>query len=168
MLHSQHMKNTDIYNSISPSATNLKNDNQSCEIKQIIPSIKYLKDEVIPRKVIPNIDQMNGYTSDNFDLRGKTYFKKLNSSNYLNNNNVNNIFTKDKEYIEKEITKKIENYRLTLNQDLLKILAEERQKEDNRDRILSEAETGEDRMRLEKIFTIDRNRASNKIENFNK
>ncbi len=75
---------------------------------------------------------------------------------------------KDKEYIEKEITKKIEQYRLSLNQELLELLAEERRKEDSRERMLKDVESVDERAKLEKLFNLERTQSSNKIEQFNK
>ena len=68
----------------------------------------------------------------------------------------------------KDIMKKIHNYRLSLNQELLKILTEEREKEKKREIIVGNCAKEDDKLRLEKLFAIERAVASNKIINFNK
>ena len=97
-------------------------------------------------------------------LTSKNKIKSTSSNNF---NNSSNLF-KDSNFIEKEISRKVDQYRLSLNQELLIILSEERQKEDNRERTLAEVEDDEERNKLEKLFGLERNQASYKIVNFNK
>jgi hypothetical protein len=67
-----------------------------------------------------------------------------------------------------DIDKKIYNYRLILNQDLLKILGDERTREEERERRINECTSEQEKIKLEKLFGIERALASNKIVNFNK
>jgi hypothetical protein len=120
-----------------------------------------------PQKQLPNIDNYNFSASNNVEYLSKNFnVKPSNSHGYSNSSVTNN--QKIKEHIDKEVVKKVEQYRLTLNEELLKILAEERQKEDNRERMLMEADTAEERLKLEKLFAIERSQASIKIVHFNK
>jgi hypothetical protein len=68
---------------------------------------------------------------------------------------------------EKEILKKVEEFRMKLNQGLLKLLSEERQKEDERERMLAMSTNQEERRKLERYFGYDRAQASNKIVEYN-
>ena len=52
--------------------------------------------------------------------------------------------------------KKIHNYRLSLNQELLKILTEEREKEKKREIIVGNCAKEDDKLRLENLFAIER------------
>ena len=56
----------------------------------------------------------------------------------------------------KDIMKKIHNYRLSLNQELLKILTEEREKEKKREIIVGNCAKEDDKLRLENLFAIER------------
>jgi len=67
-----------------------------------------------------------------------------------------------------DLEKKIKNYRQILNQELMILLNEERQKEEERDKRIFECDEEEDRKRLDKLFGVERAIASNKIVNFNK
>jgi len=60
----------------------------------------------------------------------------------------------------------MDEYRFNLNQELLKILTEEREKEENRERTLATAKR-EEREKLEKHFGIERATASDKILKYN-
>jgi hypothetical protein len=68
---------------------------------------------------------------------------------------------------EKEIVKRVDEYRLKLNQNLLKILSDERQKEDDRERMLQLAKNNDERHKLEKYFGSERATATTKILKFN-
>jgi hypothetical protein len=69
---------------------------------------------------------------------------------------------------KEDIDKKIYNYRLILNQDLLKILGDERTREEERERRINECTSEQEKIKLEKLFGVERALASNKIVNFNK
>jgi hypothetical protein len=66
-----------------------------------------------------------------------------------------------------EIGQKVEEYRLKLNQSLLMKLAEERQKEDDREKALNNARDEHERNKLEKQFGLERAQASNRIVKYN-
>lgn len=59
------------------------------------------------------------------------------------------------------------DYRLELNRELLRILAEEREKEDEREKLLQYAETQAERNKMEERFTYERAESSQKIMEFN-
>lgn len=63
---------------------------------------------------------------------------------------------------------KVDIYRIELNKDLLKILAEEREKEENRGRLMNECCLQEEKLNLEKIFGVERAQATHNIVNLNK
>lgn len=162
VIHSKQEKRCNGEKSIDPTRTHFFKENQFAEFKQNNP-MKY-KQEINQNKVIRN---------NNFDqimigsvTQQMIFSTKTNSSHQFTTSN--HILTKDKDFIENEISKKVENYRLALNHELLKILAEERQNEDSRERMIAEAECSEERVKLDKIFTIERSQSSHKIVNFNK
>jgi len=74
---------------------------------------------------------------------------------------------KEKKQKEKDILKKVEDYRLKLNEDLLALLSDERQKDENREKTVKETLDFDTRKRLEKAYGIERAQASYKIINFN-
>lgn len=132
-----------------------------------------LKDEndniITPsQKALPVLDFTSTGYNKQFIPSSKRSFQKANSSNKFSSKSGTLNQFNDKDYIEKEIVKKIEQYRLSLNQELLELLAEERRKEDGRERMLKEAESVEERTKLEKLFNIERSQSSKKIEQFNK
>ena len=88
------------------------------------------------------------------------------SSSVTKNPNVNNS-NPSVHLSEKEILKKVEEFRMKLNQGLLKLLSEERQKEDERERMLAMTTNQEERRKLERYFGYDRAQASNKIVEYN-
>jgi hypothetical protein len=67
-----------------------------------------------------------------------------------------------------DLDKKISNYRIVLNQELVKLLADERQKEEERESQLRNCGTEDVKERLERIFGVERAVASNRILAFNK
>ena len=68
---------------------------------------------------------------------------------------------------QQEIAQKVEEYKLKLNQNLLTKLAEERQKEDDRERALNLARDKTEWEKLEKQFGLERAQASNRIVKYN-
>ncbi len=88
------------------------------------------------------------------------------SSSVTRNVNINNS-NPSALLSEKEILKKVEEFRMKLNQGLLKLLSEERQKEDERERMLAMSTNQEERRKLERYFGYDRAQASNKIVEYN-
>ena len=72
--------------------------------------------------------------------------------------------SKQKKIIEKEIN----NYRFILNKELLLLLKDERNKEKERDLRIRECSEEDKKIKLDKLFSIERVIASNKILNFNK
>lgn len=81
----------------------------------------------------------------------------------LNDNDANKLPPLN----EKDIAKKLDEFRLKLNQNLLKLLSEERQKEDERERVLAVTTDSGERKKLEKYFGYERAQASTKIVKFN-
>ncbi len=117
---------------------------------------------------LPYLENSSNLFPKQFVTSSKSNSQKGLSSKRFSNKSSNLNQFKDKEYIEKEISKKIEQYRLSLNQELLELLAEERRKEDSRERMLKDVESVEERVKLEKLFNLERSQSSNKIEQFNK
>jgi len=68
---------------------------------------------------------------------------------------------------EKEITKKVNEYRMTLNKELLKLLSEQRVKEHEREILLSQTTDTIQRNNLIYQFYGERSLASNQILKFN-
>jgi hypothetical protein len=64
---------------------------------------------------------------------------------------------------EKEIQNKFKEYRFKLNNELLAILSEERQKEEERERIISSITNKTEREKLEYNYGLERAQASNRI-----
>jgi hypothetical protein len=90
-----------------------------------------------------------------------------NSQSSVSASDSNTFNSKLQQLDEKEIEKKINEYRLKLNQNLLKLLSEERQKEDERERILAVTNDPAERKKLEQYFGYERAQASNKVVKFN-
>ena len=65
------------------------------------------------------------------------------------------------------IQKKVEKFKFELNQELLNILSNEREKEDQRECRLVEEQNSEERKRLQTLFENERSVASSKIYAFN-
>ena len=61
----------------------------------------------------------------------------------------------------------MDEYRFNLNQELLKVLTEEREKEENRERVLAKTSKKDEREKYEKLFGIERASASDKILKYN-
>ena len=59
----------------------------------------------------------------------------------------------------------VKKLREKLSKELLEVLEFEQKQEDERDKKLTEQKTDEDKQKLEKIFGIERARASNRIVN---
>jgi len=74
---------------------------------------------------------------------------------------------KEKIQREKDILKKVEDYRLKLNEDLLALLSDERQKDENREKTIKENNNFDSRKKLEKAYGIERAQASFKIIKLN-
>jgi hypothetical protein len=130
-----------------------------------------LKDEIpfiSSQNPLPYLENSSNLLPKQFIPSSKSKSRKGHSSKRFSTKSSNLNQFKDKEYIEKEITKKIEQYRLSLNQELLELLAEERRKEDSRERMLKDVESVDERAKLEKLFNLERTQSSNKIEQFNK
>jgi hypothetical protein len=68
---------------------------------------------------------------------------------------------------EDEIIAKVEEFKMKQNQILLTKLAEERQKEDDREKALNNARDNAERSKLETQFGIERAQASARIVRYN-
>ncbi len=68
---------------------------------------------------------------------------------------------------EEEITAKVEEFKIKQNQILLTRLAEERQKEDDREKAINNAKDSAERTKLETQFGIERAQASARIVRYN-
>jgi hypothetical protein len=68
---------------------------------------------------------------------------------------------------EEEITAKVEEFKIKQNQILLTRLAEERQKEDDREKTINNAKDNGERTKLETQFGIERAQASARIVRYN-
>jgi hypothetical protein len=68
---------------------------------------------------------------------------------------------------EEEITSKVEEFKMKQNQILLTKLAEERQKEDDREKAINNARDTAERTKLETQFGIERAQASARIVRYN-
>ncbi len=68
---------------------------------------------------------------------------------------------------EEEIIAKVEEFKMKQNQILLTKLAEERQKEDDREKALNNARDNTERSKLETQFGIERAQASARIVRYN-
>jgi hypothetical protein len=77
------------------------------------------------------------------------------------------ILEENRKLTNDEINQKVEEYKLKLNQNLLSKLADERQKEDNREKALNNASNPDERSKLEKLFGNERAEASNRIVKYN-
>jgi hypothetical protein len=66
-----------------------------------------------------------------------------------------------------DMSNKLEEYKHKLNQNLLNKLAEEREKEDEREKALKHATDEDEKSRLEKQFGEERAEASNRIVKLN-
>ena len=69
--------------------------------------------------------------------------------------------------VNREILKKVEEYRASLILELFGILSVERKNEEERERVMKEADDDNNK-KLEKIYGRERAIASNKIVQFNK
>jgi len=94
------------------------------------------------------------------------YNKVIGSKQSQKKSQPKDINNSQKDNSQKDLQKKMVEYRYNLNQELLKILAEEREKEDNREKVLAKANR-EEREKYEKIFGMERANASERILKFN-
>jgi len=62
---------------------------------------------------------------------------------------------------------KLDDYRKKLNKQLLNLLTEEKKKDEEREKIFSQATNDNEKKRLNKIFSIERAQSSQKIAKFN-
>ena len=87
----------------------------------------------------------------------------MNSSSSLTIVNTEPLKILHKVDIEKDIIKQIEEFRYKLNEELLTMLTDEKQKEENRERLLISCQDKRERNKLENLFGIERAQAANKI-----
>jgi len=95
-----------------------------------------------------------------YALSSKNRNLKVNNKNEKHDNN-NNLLS------ESEVTQKLDDYRMILNQNLLKLLSEQRVKEQEREVILSQTTNEKEKNKLINQFNNERTIASNKIVIFN-
>jgi len=69
--------------------------------------------------------------------------------------------------IEKDIEKKIEVYKIKLNSDMLKVLKEEKQREDEREMNYYKATSEMEKSRLESLIALERVQSSERIIKLN-
>jgi hypothetical protein len=100
-------------------------------------------------------------------LNSSSYNKNFSNTTNLQNPKLLNKTNSSGQFSEKEILRKVEEFRMKLNQGLLKLLSEERQKEDERERVLAMNNNSEERRKLERYFGYERAQASNKIVEYN-
>lgn len=108
------------------------------------------------------ISSITPVENHNFDKSRDTININIININNTNNNNktINEAkFNKDKE--EKEI--KINNYRLQLNQELMKVIEEEEKNEKQREKNYNKASTYDEKSLLDKKYSEERIKASNNI-----
>jgi hypothetical protein len=91
----------------------------------------------------------------------------INKSSIINNSKTNNVIQEKpnpkKVLTGKEIQKKLEDYKKKLNSDLLKVLSEEKFKEEERDLLYNKTTNPIEKKRLEKIIAMERAQSSEKI-----
>ena len=114
------------------------------------------------------IHKANSFNSNpnnsNKNIKTKTnIFNQMNSSSSLTIVNTEPLKILHKVDIEKDIIKQIEEFRYKLNEELLTMLTDEKQKEENRERLLISCQDKRERNKLENLFGIERAQAANKI-----
>jgi hypothetical protein len=98
-----------------------------------------------------------------------------NQTNLINRDNLNEVYSFNnifdekvkKKIYEKDIEKKINVYKIKLNKDMLKILDEEKFKENQRNILYSKSTTEVERKRLENFIALERVISSEKIMRIN-
>ena len=97
----------------------------------------------------------------------------LKSKNNFNENNngynLNPVFDEKvkKKNIERDIEKKIERYRIKLSSDMLKVLKEEKQREEEREMHYNKATSEMQKRRLESLIALERVQSSERIIRLN-
>lgn len=88
----------------------------------------------------------------------------MNESNY---NKINNNFTQLSKDDSEEMKRKVEDYKISLNEELNKIIKEEKEKED--ERMKKYTEEADDRIKqiLQDAITKDRMESSKRVMRFN-
>jgi len=95
---------------------------------------------------------------------------KINSntkSNHLYNFNAVFDDKVKKKIIEKDIEKKLESYKIKLNSEMIRILKEEKQREEEREMLYSKANSELEKRRLESLIALERVQSSERIIKLN-
>ena len=77
------------------------------------------------------------------------------------------VFNYDQKLTAKEIEKMVKQYKTKLHAELLKILNEEKSKEDQREIVYSNTVDSAEKKRLGKVISLERNQSSDKIMKIN-
>jgi len=102
-------------------------------------------------------------------ISSKNKFAENYNSNYKNNYNFNVVLDEKvkNKFLEKDIEKKVERYKIKLNSDMLRILKEEKQREEEREMHYSKASSEMEKRRLESLIALDRVQSSERIIRLN-
>lgn len=113
----------------------------------------------------------DSWNRTNFSTAASNLKIKTNSSSNFNSATNKEITDSSKptspKVTERDILNQIEEFRIKLNEELLTLLTEEKQKEDNREKALINCIDKNERTRLDKLFGIERAKAAEKINLFN-
>lgn len=115
----------------------------------------FISQNINANENLPNIQNNNSMVNMSGLIQG------------VNNNNNNNNKNKKKQLTDKEIEKKVEEFKRKLNLDLLKVLSEEKFKEEERELLYNKTTNPVERKRLEKIIAMERTQSSERIMKIN-
>lgn len=138
-----------------------------------------MKSEIIPsNNKLYNTPKNPSFNKSHQSFQNTNYRTKSNSSKQMNTLSNKDVSTSkvlntevsklnNKQLFEKEIIQNINDFRYKLNQELLSILTDEKNKEELREKALISCINKKERQNLEKLFGVERAQAAQKINNFN-
>lgn len=160
--HFSYLNNNYNFYGTRSSFNSLKKEKQSLSLKTADPNSAVYCDKSSGMAKMPIISN-----SINANLT-KT---KMENNVYSNNNafNLKGILDDKfkKKIIEKDIEKKIESFKIKLNSDMLKVLKEEKQKEEERENKYNKATSEMEKRRLESFIALERVQSSERIIRLN-
>lgn len=141
-----------------------RNDNiRSCSTKNVLSTSNQNQKFTDNNKLVNKKDTDKQTWIKNNDSKANNYHVPLAKLLKLNQTNING----KKILSEQEIEKRLEDYKKKLMSNLLKVLSEEKFKEEERELLYNKTSNLIEKKRLEKIIAIERAQSSERIMHFN-
>lgn len=141
-----------------------RNDNiRSCSTKNVLSTSNQNQKFTDNNKLVNKKDTDKQTWIKNNDSKANNYHVPLGKLLKLNQTNING----KKILSEQEIEKRLEDYKKKLMSNLLKVLSEEKFKEEERELLYNKTSNLIEKKRLEKIIAIERAQSSERIMHFN-